>query len=75
MSDTTVKPVIIAHLRLLTSHSFPAFGDQFGRQTRMPFLNRDALFYPFFVLYRIERDLALMSLLVAEKASSNDITP
>ena len=38
-------------------------------------MDKETFLYMFFVLYRIERDLALVSLLVAEKASSNDIAP
>jgi len=39
----------------------------------MPPLNREAFLYQLFVLYRVERDLALVPFLVAEKASSNDV--
>ena len=38
-------------------------------------MDRETFLYMFFVLHRVECDLALVSLLVAEKASSNDIAP
>jgi len=38
-------------------------------------LDKETFLYMCLVLHRVERDLALVSLLVAEKASSNDIAP
>lgn len=39
----------------------------------MPPLNRETFLYQLFVFYRVERDLALVPFLVAEKASSNNV--
>jgi hypothetical protein len=39
----------------------------------MPLLHGEAFLYPFLVLHRAKHDLALVSLLIAEKASGNDI--
>ena len=36
-------------------------------------MDKETFLYMCLVLHRVERDLALVSLLVAEKASSNDI--